>query len=65
MIDLRFANLNGFKPIEELIDNELIELVQFNKTTRWTNVKNINEYKINEGSTPIIYSGNHSLERVV
>ncbi|WP_368487141.1 Mbov_0401 family ICE element transposase-like protein [Spiroplasma sp. DGKH1] len=68
MIDLRLAKLNGFKPIEALIDNELTELKeldQFNKTTRWINTKNITEYKINEGSTPIIYSGNHSLARAV
>ncbi|WP_424526893.1 hypothetical protein [Spiroplasma endosymbiont of Glossina fuscipes fuscipes] len=44
---------------------ELKELDQFNKTTRWINTKNITEYKINEGSTPIIYSGNHSLARAV
>jgi len=26
MIDLKLAKLNGFKPIETLIDNELMEL---------------------------------------
>ncbi|WP_425379735.1 hypothetical protein [Spiroplasma endosymbiont of Stenodema calcarata] len=68
MINLRLAKLNGFKPIEALIYNELIELKkldQFNKTPRWINIKNITEYKINEVSTPIIYFDNYSLDRTV
>ncbi|ELL44634.1 hypothetical protein SMIPMB4A_v3c4340 [Spiroplasma melliferum IPMB4A] len=68
MLDLRLAKLNGFKPIEKLIQEELIELKQvdeFNKITRWIDTNNIVEYKIHQGSTPIIYSGSNAYGKAV